>query len=248
MGLNDKYLFIADFATNSTKVFSRNGEYITQIFPEGYTVVMGNIRFLPDGRILQGSSSDTKGYYFAGAIIDSAGKLITKCAKYPKVYQDYKRLIGIYYCDANTLGDYVICFAKSPDIFIGRSKDNSGKFKEFDEYHKKKYISEKRLKDGDNAMQAEYDEFFNLGIYYLSDTLILKSYGKTTPQAEKSKSFLLFANKTIDFLNQEGESISEIGVQGRLLGVFKRYLVFEENDTPNNRVIAFYKFSIKEKT
>jgi len=246
IGLNDKYLFVADFATNSTKVFSINGEYINQIFPEGYNIVMGSIKILPDGRVLHGASSDTRGYYFATVIIDTTGKLIAKGAKYPKVYQEYKRLIGIYYCDANAFGEYVICFAKSPDIFIGNSKDNNGSFKEFDENNKKKYVSDKRSKEGDNALQVEYEEFFNLGIFYLSDTLILRPYGKTTPEAEKSKSFLLFSDKKIDILNREGEIISTISVQGRLLCTFKNYLVLEENDAPNNRIIAFYKLSMKE--
>ncbi|MFQ3598411.1 MAG: hypothetical protein SNJ66_08710 [Chloroherpetonaceae bacterium] len=243
-GLNDRLLLVADFATNSTKVFNRKGEYVNNIFPDGYSVVMGNIRLLKNGNILHGASSDTRGYVLAGAIIDTNGKFLEKCAEYPSVYRDYKRLIGIYYCDANSLGDYVISFAKSPDLYLGSTRDKSGFLKKFDE-KLPKYISDKRLKDGENALKVEYDEFINLCIYYVSDSLIVRGYGKTTPEAEQSKSFLLFSEKKVEFFNQQGEFISEVNVQGRLLGTYNNYLIFEEDDTPNNRIIGFYKFTLK---
>ncbi|MDX2128087.1 MAG: hypothetical protein SFU91_03530 [Chloroherpetonaceae bacterium] len=250
---NDKVI-VGDVGFYSFKLFNNNGKELkTSIFINGIRPIGGDTKFIDVNSILSTGFWD---YEFNGEsksasnsciIFDTSGNIKKRFGKYPLQYEKFKYLDGSSFLDINNFGDFVIVYSQSPDISIGNIyRDNIFEYK-YPEIEGKYIIS-----DLENAKpteefwnQVNTKIFYNTGVHFLTDSLIVRSLSRHNIESVKSGSFVS-AENYIELFTIDGKKIKEFKTDGTLIAVQKKtnLLFFESSDLPDNRIITICKIKI----
>ncbi|MCS7014351.1 MAG: hypothetical protein RMI34_10830 [Chloroherpetonaceae bacterium] len=251
LGISKTQIVVGDVGFYAFKVFDASGtRLLRSIFVEGFRPVLGDTKFIDDNQFLTTGFWDGEREYasnssmrrYPAAVIDSLGRFIKKIGCYPEEYQQYPALDGTAYLDMNNRSEYVITFSQSPAILFGSVKREDFVLWEFVDRRQRYIIPELAKAEPTEEFWKKINLriFYNTGIYFLNDSVFVRSFAIHNERSVKSGSFVSGKNYC-EFFRTDGSLIGEVETKGMLLTARNNLLVVQEKDEPDNQVIVFYK-------
>ncbi len=245
--VNQNSILVGDIGFDCTKWFSHDGKLIRQVFVDRTSVAIGNIEQIDNFHLLHGALRDPQREFKQPLyLIDTSGNVKKKLGSYPEEYKDFD-LDGTVRFDVHPSGTFFLSFLQSPALYIGTIYSDEGKM--FPNTEKRtKYISKNRSPQQrelsiQEAEKLACEEAYNYKVIFWNDSLLLRAYSRPTEESQKIRSMVRHKN-FIEIYSVTGEFYGEIQINGRLHARSGNYLVVEENDEPNNRLLVMYKFAM----